>query len=269
MHEKLCVELRVQVRTRLRLSTQLNAASRQWWHHCTSLRARKTRQSLANDELPFARHLTISAAAYVLGLSRKGDGSRNGRFTTKAGPVIIFMSRDGDRGEGTLPVVSADIPHNVHIHAYTIGDLVRPILGLSSIPEIRKAELKAPIVSIVKGMKFLLIELKNLVLLREVKMVNPEVDFHGLLKGEWDERFVSKYYFVVLGEEEGVVRVRTRMLEVTMEDLAIGSVDSALSTWLSLKGGERGRSSGSRRLQPRSRIGGSAWIELQNGSKDR
>jgi PhzF family phenazine biosynthesis protein len=180
----------------------------------------------------------------VLGLSGKGDGSRNGKFITKVGPVPVFMSGDGDGDgrEGTLPVVSADIPHNVHIHAHTIGDLKRPILGLSSIPEIRKAELKAPIVSIVKGMTFLLVELKNLALLREVKMENPRVDFHGLLDREWGEGFVSKYYFVVLGEEEGVVRVRTRMLEVAMEDPATGSAASALSAWLSLKGRGRGRS---------------------------
>lgn len=120
----------------------------------------------------------------MLGLSGKGDRSRNRKFITKAGPVPIFMSGDRDRREGTLLVVSADIPHNVHIHAHTIGDLVRPILGLSSIPEIRKAELKAPIVSIVKGMTFLLVELKNLALLREVKMEHPGVDFHGLLDRE-------------------------------------------------------------------------------------
>lgn len=203
----------------------------------------------SDDELPFAGHPTIGAAAYVLGLRGKGDGSRNGRFITKAGPVPIFMSGDGDGREGTLPVVTADIPHNVHIHAHTIGDLERPILGLSSIPEIRKAELKAPIVSIVKGMTFLLVELKNLALLREVKMESPEVDFHGLLDGEWGEGFVSKYYFVVLGEEEGVVRIRTRMLEVAMEDPATGSAASALSAWLSLKGEERGRSGGSRRFE--------------------
>jgi PhzF family phenazine biosynthesis protein len=95
-----------------------------------------------DDELPFTRHPTISAAAYVLGLSRKGDGSRNGRFITKAGPVPISISRDGDGREGAFPIVRADIPHNVHIHAHTIGDLKPPILSLSSIPKIRKAELK-------------------------------------------------------------------------------------------------------------------------------
>jgi PhzF family phenazine biosynthesis protein len=104
-------------------------------------------------------------------------------------------------------------------------------------------------VSIVKGITFLLIKLKNLALLREVKIENPKVGFHRLLNGEWGEGFVSKYYFVVLGKEEGVVRVRTRMLKVAMEDPATGSTASALSAWLSLKGEERGRSGGSRRFK--------------------
>jgi PhzF family phenazine biosynthesis protein len=200
-----------------------------------------------DDELPFAGHPTIGAAAYVLCLSAKG-GRRSGRFITKAGPVPIFLKGDGSEG-GVLPVVSVDIPHNVHIHAHTIGDLERPILGLSAIPEIRKAELRAPIVSIVKGMTFLLVELKSLTTLGEVTMENPGVDFHGLLDGDWGEGFVSKYYFVVLGEERGVVRVRTRMIEVEMEDPATGSAASALSVWLSLMGDQRGRSGGIRRFE--------------------
>lgn len=183
----------------------------------------------------------------MLGLSAKG-GRRAGRFITKAGPVPIFLNGDGIEG-GVFPVVSVDIPHNVHIHAHTIGDLERPILGLSSIPEIRKAELKAPIMSIVKGMTFLLVELKSLTALGEVTMENPGVDFHGLLDREWGEGFVSKYYFVVLGEEGGVVRVRTRMIEVAMEDPATGSAASALSAWLSLIGEQRGRSGGIRRFE--------------------
>jgi PhzF family phenazine biosynthesis protein len=200
-----------------------------------------------DDELPFAGHPTIGAAAYVLGFSAKG-GRRGGRFITKAGPVPIFLNGNGIEG-GILPVVSADIPHNVHIHAHTIGDLERPILGLSSIPEIREAELRAPIVSIVKGMTFLLVELKSLTALGEATMESPGVNFHGLLDGEWGEGFVSKYYFVVLGEEGGVVRVRTRMIEVAMEDPATGSAASALSSWLSLIGDQRGRSGGIRRFE--------------------
>ncbi len=46
-----------------------------------------------------------------------------------------------------------------------------------------------------------------------------------------------------------MVRVRTRILEFAMEDPATGSAAIALSAWLSLKGGERGRSGGTGRFE--------------------
>jgi PhzF family phenazine biosynthesis protein len=196
-------------------------------------------------ELPFAGHPTIGAANYVLGLSGEKRWER-GVLVTKAGRIRISLNEDG-RG------VKAEIPHNVHIHKHTIGDLERPIAGLSKEKELRKAELRARIVSIVKGMTFLLVELENLEMLGRVKLEGLQVDFHGVLDKEdgWGESFVAKYYFVVLKGEEGVnginggggevVRVRTRMLELGMEDPATGSAASALASWLALREGRGNR----------------------------
>jgi len=193
-------------------------------------------------ELPFAGHPTIGAANYVLGLSGEKRWERGVLFT-KAGRIGISLNEDG-RG------VKAEIPHNVHIHKHTLGDLERPIAGLSKEKELRKAELKAPIVSIVKGMTFLLVELESLGMLGRVKLEGLQVDFHGVLDREdgWGESFVAKYYFVVLKGGEGVnavngrggrevVRVRARMLELGMEDPATGSAASALASWLALREG--------------------------------
>lgn len=185
-------------------------------------------------ELPFAGHPTIGAAAYVLWLSGEKRWDV-GTFVTKSGRIPISLNGDG---EG----VKADIPHNVHVHKHTLGDLSEQTLGLSSEREIREAELKAPIVSIVKGMTFLLVELKSVEVLGRVKLQGQSIDFHGVLDKEegWGESFVAKYYFVVLsrgGEKNEVVKVRTRMLEVGMEDPATGSAASALSSWLSLREG--------------------------------
>ncbi|KAG4429690.1 hypothetical protein IFR05_014824 [Cadophora sp. M221] len=114
-------------------------------------------------ELPFAGHPVIGAAAYVLGVLGAGGGK--GRFRTRAGGVDIQLVYDHERDfqvdgderdrEGVIEPnhknistrVSADIPHNVHIHTHKIGDLKRPtgIPGLSLHPSIRKAELEAPI----------------------------------------------------------------------------------------------------------------------------
>jgi PhzF family phenazine biosynthesis protein len=189
-------------------------------------------------ELPFAGHPTIGAAAYVLWLSgeRRWDA---GTLVTRAGRIAISLNGDGDG-------VKAEIPHNVHIHRHTLGDLSQPISGLSSEEELRDAELNAPIVSIVKGMTFLLVELASLEALGRVKLQGQSIDFHGVLDTEegWGESFVAKYYFVVLDKEvrgEEVVKVRTRMLEVGMEDPATGSAASALSSWLALREGRSRR----------------------------
>jgi PhzF family phenazine biosynthesis protein len=203
-------------------------------------------------ELPFAGHPTIGAACFVLGLQQaKGIGNGKGVFVTKAGriPVSILPS-----GEESGIRVQAEIPHCVHIHAHTIGDLEDPVSGLSSHPKLRKAEINAPIVSVVLGMTFLLIRLESLELLGLVKATSSELNFHGLLDQEWREGFVAKYYYVVLkdrprdgigkgkavgeegnGAEDGLTRIRARMLEEYMEDPATGSAACALGSYLALK----------------------------------
>ncbi|KAH9211326.1 hypothetical protein DL95DRAFT_369894 [Leptodontidium sp. 2 PMI_412] len=180
-------------------------------------------------ELPFAGHPVIGAAAYVLGRNiddEDGEGAIEPNMSTR---------------------VSADIPYNVHIHSHTIGDLERPIPGLSLLPSIRKAELDAQIVSIVQGMTFLLVRLGSLEELGDVQLVGEDVSFHGVLDEGWRMGFVAKYYFVVLegegsyGDSGGVMKIRSRMLEVAMEDPATGSAASALSCYLALCGGDYGR----------------------------
>jgi PhzF family phenazine biosynthesis protein len=197
-------------------------------------------------ELPFAGHPTIGAAAYVLSLSGEQQW-KHGTLVTRAGPIKIALHPDGAEGG----VVTAEIPHNVHIHKHTLGQLTLPVSGLSSEKELRDAEFKAPIVSIVKGMTFLLVELESLEALGRVRFQGTSIDFHGVLDKEegWGESFVAKYYFVVLkgnveggeGKGEQVVRVRTRMLEADMEDPATGSAASALGSWLALREGRSTR----------------------------
>lgn len=79
-----------------------------------------------------------------------------------------------------------------------------------------------------------------------MEIVGSELNFQGLLDdGEgWDLGFVARYYYVIIdgngkknefanGDE--VERVRTRMVEDTMEDPATGSAACALSAYLALK----------------------------------
>ncbi|KAG0652463.1 isomerase [Hyphodiscus hymeniophilus] len=195
------------------------------------------------DELPFAGHPTIGSACYMLNGHEPGR-QVSGTFITKAGRVPIL--REPSKIGNGLARVQADVPHNVHIHYHTLGDLRNPIPGLSNNPVLARAEMDAALVSIVKGMTFLLVQLDNLEMLAQVEVVGTELSFHGLLdhaKG-WDLGFVAKYYYVIedtlyvngygIGDDK-VQRIRTRMIESTMEDPATGSAACALGSYLALR----------------------------------
>ena len=193
-------------------------------------------------ELSFAGHPTIGSASYLLNSHETGTGS-NGTLITKAGriPISMISSKAG----GDWKRVQANIPHNVHIHRHTLGDSQDPLFGLSQNPALAKAERAAPIVSIVKGMTFLLVQLDNLETLAQVEVVGSKLSFEGMLdQGDgWDVGLVARYYFVI-GEnadesEHGVGKdqvqnIRTRMVESTMEDPATGSAACALCSYLAL-----------------------------------
>ena len=160
---------------------------------------------------------TIGAAYYALSGILK-TSFKAGVFNTKAGRIPIHAS------PGPNTRISILVPHDVHVHQHQIGDLQLPIPGLSIDSRLIKAEMKAPIVSIVKGMTFLLVALENLDELGTAMMSHPDLSFRGLLDKEsgWGEGFVARYYYVIVasGGEDEIVKIRTRMLEAEMEDPA-------------------------------------------------
>jgi pre-mRNA-processing factor 19 len=200
------------------------------------------------EELPFAGHPTIGSAYLVL---RHLGWSHVDTLRTRAGPIRIQAPSSGD-GKGQ---VRAAIPHAVHVHRQTLGgvldepattevakDAIR--YGLSTDPDIRAAELAAPVVSIVKGMSFVLVRLPSLEHLARVGKGN-RLDFGqvpGLLdQGEWHGGFTARYYYVPL-EEEGAggsgseLAIRTRMVELGFEDPATGSAACTLASYLAVSG---------------------------------
>lgn len=97
-----------------------------------------------------------------------------------------------------------------------------------------------PVVSIVNGMTFVLIELESEEALALVELAGQSVVIKDLDAG-WDETFVGSYFFVRTGESsEGVKTVRTRMIEGPLEDPATGSAASDLAAYLSLIEGNPG-----------------------------
>ncbi|KAI0845521.1 Diaminopimelate epimerase-like protein [Daldinia vernicosa] len=189
-------------------------------------------------EIPFAGHPTIGTAVLV----KYHLHPHVQILITKAGPIGIVPQPANH--------IRAKIPHDVHLHSRTLADVVgAAAAGLSPDPQIREAELRAPVFSIVKGMTFVLVKLPSLELLSRVGAGN-RLDFDGLPKplldeGPWGDSFVSRYYYVDVGEEEGeeegVRAIRARMVELGFEDPATGSAAAALAAYLTLREEKTGR----------------------------
>lgn len=201
---------------------------------------REMRIYTIESELPFAGHPTIGTAYLI----RKHLGwDFVDTIIPPAGPIHLTSTDYGS--------VTAEIPHDVHLHSrtlrslYELGDKqvtaqIQP--ALHDEEEIRDAELDAPIFSIVKGMTFLLVELPSIEHLGKVN-VGKRLDLGNYVSlldaGSWGHGFVARYYFVrqtVAAAEDGTrtETIRTRMVELGFEDPATGSAASALSCHLSL-----------------------------------
>ncbi|KAI0175824.1 Diaminopimelate epimerase-like protein [Hypoxylon sp. FL1284] len=206
------------------------------------------------QEIPFAGHPTIGTAV----LLRHGGAPHVDTLVTKAGPIrLVSASEDTPV---THRALRAKIPHDVHVHANTLGavlgDAADTYPGLSPDPVIRAAELAAPVVSVVRGMTFVLVRLPSLAHLARVAAAE-RLDFARLPApllddGPWRESFVCRYYWVDVDEkgadnqveegggggkegEKGTRHLRTRMVEFGIEDPATGSAASALAAYLTLR----------------------------------
>jgi PhzF family phenazine biosynthesis protein len=188
---------------------------------------------MTTKELPFAGHPTIGSACYVLGNTAQARGLSDGvieaKFNIKAGPV-------GLQYDVQKKSARAAIPHDFHIHGrkFSKGEVLGLQPGLANY----KLHEEYPIVSVVKGMAFVLIELENEDALAKVSTTAESITVDGLDAG-WDKTFVGTYYFVrVQGKDEKTKVLRTRMIEGSLEDPATGSAASDLAGYLSLVEGK-------------------------------
>ncbi|KAH6963260.1 hypothetical protein DER45DRAFT_625562 [Fusarium avenaceum] len=207
-------------------------------------------------ELPFAGHPSIGTAHLILNHLRWDINA----LQLKAGifPITRLPQHDGQLGESEL--VQIKIAHDLHIHSRTLADAMRgePELqatsslrsthtaiaaSLSPDESIRKAELQAPLVSIVKGMTVLLVKLPSLELLSLVSTacrLRFDEPIQDLLldEGPWGSSFCYRYYYVPLegdGSKSEVRRPRARMVELASEDPATGSAAVTLGAYLAMK----------------------------------
>ncbi|KAF2501699.1 phenazine biosynthesis PhzC/PhzF protein [Lophium mytilinum] len=191
-------------------------------------------------EILFAGHPTIGAAAYLL-LQNPWQHALKA-LVPGAGPIPISLV-DGKAG-----FVKAVVPHTYHEHSQRCP--AEKLLALhSTLAPFVGAEQTFPVVSIVKGMTWVLVELASLEALAAAKLGNAAAMIMGdggLLDDGWEYAAPMGAYFYVRGPqgeggEEGVETVRTRYMVRQIEDPATGSAASALTGYLSLKEeGERG-----------------------------
>ncbi|KAG5657634.1 hypothetical protein KAF25_007667 [Fusarium avenaceum] len=208
-------------------------------------------------ELPFAGHPSVGTAHLILNHLRWDINA----LQLKAGifPITRLPQSDGQLGESDL--VQIKIAHDLHIHSRTLSDAMRGEAELLTTPSlrsahaaiaaslspdesIRKAELQAPLVSIVKGMTVLLVKLHSLELLSRVSTASRlqfDEPIQELLldEGPWGSSFCYRYYYVPLEEGDGskseVRRLRARMVELASEDPATGSAAVTLGAYLAMK----------------------------------
>jgi PhzF family phenazine biosynthesis protein len=213
---------------------------------------------LTTAEIPFAGHPTIGTACYVLERAAQERGIEDGmieaNFTLRAGPVGLSY-------DVAKKTARAAIPHNVFVSPYST--LVQLTLTTSSHihktrwskdelfklqPRLAEAHDQGKtkigddfaVVSIVKGMTFVLVELENTEALELVALASRGVTVSGL-DADWDKTFIGMYFFVRTDTSpDGVTALRTRMIEGPLEDPATGSAASDLAAYLSLEEGRSG-----------------------------
>ncbi|KAL4890270.1 hypothetical protein BDV59DRAFT_184676, partial [Aspergillus ambiguus] len=198
-----------------------------------------------DEELPFAGHPTIGAVSWFLGLSPNEEDRTANTLITKSGPIAMAQA------PATPGVVEANIAHNAHIHAarYPLTEVLRlhPSLGryLTNVADF-------PIISIVKGMSQVHVELPSLEALAATESpVGGEVvpcdaaSQGGYLDDGWEGSGLLLLYFYVpnvYDEATGKTVIRSRMFLRTFEDPATGSAASGLVAYLTLTASDASKS---------------------------
>jgi predicted PhzF superfamily epimerase YddE/YHI9 len=156
---------------------------------------------------------------------------------TKAGPIPIFFNP-------YRQVAACSVPHNIHVHKshVSFNDILAVQPQVKFVPTIERVKNKSfPIVSIVKGMTFCLIDLTDapevLTALRAGEA--PAM----MLDEEWNSGFSGAIYYERRGEDNAseptIYNMHVRMITQGVEDPGTGSGNCALACYLALAAGSR------------------------------
>jgi predicted PhzF superfamily epimerase YddE/YHI9 len=157
---------------------------------------------------------------------------------TKAGPIPIFFNP-------YRQVAACSVPYNIHIHQSRVSfnDVLAVQPQLKIVPTMERVKDKSyPIVSIVKGMTFCLVDLTDapevLTALRAGEAPAMTLD------EEWNSGFCAAIYYERRGEDKGseptIYNMHVRMITQGIEDPGTGSGNCALACYLALAAGATG-----------------------------
>ncbi|KAL4938596.1 hypothetical protein BDV06DRAFT_200552 [Aspergillus oleicola] len=194
-------------------------------------------------EIELAGHPVIGTGYYLFhklfANVDTGDAKVPGDITvdTNAGPVQLSLDLSDN-------VVSASIPHNVHVHQAQapLGRIIAVQASLQN-ADLSGVDSTCPVVSIVKGMSFVLVNMSNRPDLFSalVPGSDPNVD----LDPEWEPSFTGTMYYKVtdssVKEDTVIWDLKVRMMDTNLEDPATGSAGCTLGAYLALSQKEKGR----------------------------
>ena len=153
---------------------------------------------------------------------------------------------EGNFNPSTM-TAEAQVPQSFHQHR----TILKHETLLATQPNLAKRETSTvqrqghPVVSIVNGMNFVLIELSSID--DELAAVGPAAaELSGkeeLIDEGWEQSFIGVYFFAVAGRSvPNVVQLRTRMIEYSIGgDPATGSAASSLACFLARRDGTAGQ----------------------------
>lgn len=190
------------------------------------------------NEMDFAGHPVIGTGhvlfRQLLSNPKYSTESIPKSFEIQINAGIVSVQYDTEK-----QTVSAQVPHNVHIHS--VGASLKSIAdtqpGLAIRDEVKDS---FPLVSIVKGVTYVLVDFtKQPDLFASVKPgpcpVTP-------LDAEWAPSFTGVMYYRVLGtrieQDKKVWDLRVRMIAINLEDPACGSGSCSLGVYLALEDGK-------------------------------
>jgi len=185
-------------------------------------------------ELPFAGHPVIGAVCHIC--QHLEPEINQVTLSCLAGPIKARYKR-------TESIAEVDIPHDVRIHRLPVNG--RAVLkNQTYLARTAVITSELPVVSIVKGMTFILIMLPSIV--PHLEKLEPGaigVDTTSVqLDEHYSPSFVGCYFYAIASHPNSrITKVRTRMLESGIgEDAATGSAACTLACFLALQDGKQG-----------------------------